>query len=334
MTLSAFDFQLPESRIALRPAPERDASRLMVLPREGKPLHRSFRDIKDFLEEGDMLLLNRTRVLPARLFGRKPDGSLLEITLARDLGGSTWEILSRGRYSGPVEISPELRADIEGGRTARLRCDGDLDEILWRIGSMPLPPYIKRLPDGEDKERYQTVYARDPGSIAAPTAGLHITEGLLKKLEDKGVLIRYLTLHVGPGTFTPVRVEELRNHVMAEEYFEVERTLLDEIRALKGRLVAVGTTATRAIEGLMSGRFTPSENGSGEVIKGWTDIFIYPGYRFRAVKALLTNFHLPRSTPLMLTAALAGREKLLKSYEEALGEGYRFFSYGDAMLIL
>jgi S-adenosylmethionine:tRNA ribosyltransferase-isomerase len=334
MTLSAFDFELPESRIALKPAPERDASRLMVLSPRGGPLHRSFRDIGEFLVDGDMLLLNRTKVLPARLLGRKPDGSVLDITLARDLGGGRWEILSRGRYSGPVEISPELRAEIEGGRTARLKCAGDLEEILWRSGSMPLPPYIKRPPDAEDRERYQTVYARDPGSIAAPTAGLHFTEGLLKELGEKGVLVRYLTLHVGPGTFTPIRAERLQDHAMAPEYFEVESALLEEIRALRGRLVTVGTTSTRAIEGLLGGRFTPSENGSGEVIKGSTEIFIYPGYRFRAVKALVTNFHLPRSTPLMLTAALAGRERLLRSYEEAVREGYRFFSYGDAMLIL
>ncbi|MGD8351367.1 MAG: tRNA preQ1(34) S-adenosylmethionine ribosyltransferase-isomerase QueA [Nitrospirota bacterium] len=334
MTLSAFDFELPESRIALKPAPERDASRLMVLPRQGEPLHRSFRDIVDFLAEGDMLLLNRTKVLPARLLGRKPDGSALDITLVRDLGGGRWEILSRGRYSGPVDISPELGAEIEGGRTARLDYSGELDEILRKTGSMPLPPYIKRPPDAEDRERYQTVYARDPGSIAAPTAGLHFTEGLLRKLEGKGVSVRYLTLHVGPGTFTPVRAERLRDHAMAPEYFEVESALLEEIRAPRGRLVAVGTTATRAVEGLVSGRFTPSDNGPGEVIKGRTDIFIYPGYRFRAVKALLTNFHLPRSTPLMLTAALAGRERLLQSYAEAVGAGYRFFSYGDAMLIL
>jgi S-adenosylmethionine:tRNA ribosyltransferase-isomerase len=334
MILSAFDFELPESRIALKPAPERDASRLMVLPPRGEPLHRSFRDIVEFLGEGDMLLLNRTKVLPARLFGRKPDGSVLDITLARDLGGGRWEILSRGRYSGPVKISPELRAEIEGGKTARLKCTGDLEEILWRSGSMPLPPYIKRPPDAEDRERYQTVYARDPGSIAAPTAGLHFTEGLLKELGEKGVLVRYLTLHVGPGTFTPIRAERLQDHAMAPEYFEVESALLEEIRALRGRLVTVGTTSTRAIEGLLGGRFTPSENGSGEVIKGSTEIFIYPGYRFRAVKALVTNFHLPRSTPLMLTAALAGRERLLRSYEEAVREGYRFFSYGDAMLIL
>lgn len=334
MILSAFDFELPESRIAFKPAPERDASKLMVLPRRGEPLHRSFRDIGDFLDEGDMLLLNRTKVLPVRLFGRKPDGSILDITLAKDLGGGRWEILSRGRYSGPVDISPELKAEIEGGRTARLRCTGDLDEVLWKTGSMPLPPYIKRSPDAEDRERYQTVYARDPGSIAAPTAGLHFTEGLLGRIEEKGVLVRYLTLHVGPGTFTPVRAERLRDHAMAPEFFEVEGALVEEIHALRGKLVAVGTTATRAIEGLLSGRFTPSENGSAEVIKGSTDIFIYPGYRFRAVKTLLTNFHLPRSTPLMLTAALAGREKLLQSYAEAVREGYRFFSYGDAMLIL
>jgi len=332
MRVSDFDFELPESRIALRPADKRDSSRLMVLRPGGEIHHRHFRDLPEYLGEGDMLLLNRTKVTPARLTGKKPGGGRLDMLLVRSMGDDRWEILSRGRYTGPLEISPALRAEIENGRTARLIYGGDLETILWEAGQMPLPPYIKREPDSEDKERYQTVYARDPGSIAAPTAGLHFTEKLLGEIEKKGAAVRCLTLHVGTGTFTPIRADEVEGHKMAPEHFEVERSLFNEISSLKGRLVAVGTTTTRAIEGLLSGRCLVSENGN--TLKGTTDIFIYPGYRFRAVSSLLTNFHLPRSTPLMLAAALAGRRKLLESYAEAVREGYRFFSYGDAMLIL
>jgi S-adenosylmethionine:tRNA ribosyltransferase-isomerase len=198
---------------------------------------------------------------------------------------------------------------------------------------MPLPPYIKRAPTDVDKERYQTVYASEPGSIAAPTAGLHFTEALIREIEEKGVAVRYIKLDVGTGTFTPVRADAVEEHEMASESFELKRSLADEIRSLKGRLVAVGTTTTRTLEGFFSGNYTSRSDG-GEAVRGSTDIFIYPGYRFRVVRSLLTNFHLPRSTPLMLTSAFAGRERLFKAYREALVENYRFFSYGDAMLIL
>jgi S-adenosylmethionine:tRNA ribosyltransferase-isomerase len=332
MQTSDFDFELPESMIALEPVENRDSSRLMVLLPDGAAEHRTFCNLTDYLGPGDMLVLNKTMVLPVRLFGRKPDGSILDITLARELGDGRWEILSRGRYSGPLEVSPDLSVEVEDGTLARLRYPGELDEILHEAGHMPLPPYIKRSPHEGDKERYQTVYARSPGSIAAPTAGLHFTEGLLEDIEEKGVAVRYITLHVGTGTFTPIRTEALEDHEMAQEQFEIEKSLIEEIREHKGRVIAVGTTTTRALEGFFTGRHPIAENGS--VTSGSTDIFIYPGYGFRVVDALLTNFHLPRSTPLMLASALAGRRRLLGAYAEAVRKNYRFFSYGDAMLIL
>jgi S-adenosylmethionine:tRNA ribosyltransferase-isomerase len=267
----------------------------------------------------------------------KPTGGRLDILLVRNIAGDRWEILSTGRYTGPLAISGKLTAEIHGGRTADLTYSGDLKEILWEAGEMPLPPYIRRGPNGMDKERYQTVYARDDGSIAAPTAGLHFTGELLAAIEAKGVLVRYLTLHVGKGTFAPIRTENVRDHVMEPEFFEIEKGLVSEIKGLKGRLVAVGTTATRAVEGFTAVRYSSIRNGRGS-FAGSTDIFIYPGYGpgygFRAVTSLVTNFHLPRSTPLMLASALCGRERLLAAYAEAVREKYRFFSYGDAMLIL
>jgi S-adenosylmethionine:tRNA ribosyltransferase-isomerase len=332
MKTSDFDFELPESLIALEPARTRDSSRLMVLHPDGSIDHKLFSDLPDYLHPGDMLVLNKTKVLPVRLFGKKPDGGVLEITLVKPLGDGRWEILSRGKYTGPVEVSSELRTEVEGGSVARLIHSGDLDDILWKAGHMPLPPYIKRAPTDMDKLRYQTVYASEPGSIAAPTAGLHFTEGLIDEIEKKDVAVRYLSLSVGTGTFTPLRAETVEEHEMASESFEIERSLIEDIRAHKGRLVAVGTTTTRTLEGFFSGHYIASDGE--DALNGSTDIFIYPGYRFRAVSSLLTNFHLPRSTPLMLTAALAGRERLLRAYKEAIEENYRFFSYGDAMLIL
>jgi S-adenosylmethionine:tRNA ribosyltransferase-isomerase len=332
MSLTDFDFALPKELIAYEPAQERDGSRLLVLSKDGGTEHRRFSDLHEYLKPGDMLLLNMTKVLPFRLFGTKQSGEGLDILLVRNIEGKSWEILSRGSYTGPLYVSDRLTAHVHAGRTAEIEYEGDLRDILWEQGHMPLPPYIKRPANRMDKERYQTVYARDEGSIAAPTAGLHFTEKLLEKLKDKGVLLRFLTLHVGRGTFTPIRAEQVHDHQMEPECFEVQKSLLDEIKALRGRLIAVGTTTTRAIEGLLGGKSTglTSRNGT---LQGATDIFICPGHRFRAVTCLITNFHLPRSTPLMLTAALCGREKLLSAYSEAIGRRYRFFSYGDAMLI-
>jgi S-adenosylmethionine:tRNA ribosyltransferase-isomerase len=333
MRAEDYDFPLPERLIAGYPPARRDSSRLLVLRRGGRVEHRTFTDLPGYLEEGDMLLLNKTKVLPVRLRGRKPGGGELEMVLVKNLSGNRWEVMSRGRYSGLLEISEKLSAEIHGGETAELRYEGELKDILWETGEMPLPPYIKRRARPEDKERYQTVYAEKEGSIAAPTAGLHFTRGLLESISLKGVLVRYLTLHVGRGTFTPMRTERVEGHRMEEELFEIDTALIEEIKQLQGRLIAVGTTTTRAVEGLLSGRAGPVQAGNGTV-RGSTDIFIYPGYVFRAVKGLVTNFHLPRSTPLMLVSALAGREKILNSYGEAIGKSYRFFSYGDAMLII
>lgn len=337
MKATDFDFPLPGSLIATEPAPERDGSRLLVLGKDGGVEHRVFRDVVDYLEAGDMLLLNRTRVLPVRLAGLKATGGRLDVVLVRNLSGTTWEILSRGKYTGPLHVSDNLSAYIRDGKTAELHYKGELEEVLLTDGQMPLPPYIKRAPCPLDRERYQTVYASEAGSIAAPTAGLHFTKDLLRRIEEKGVLLRYLTLHVGRGTFAAMRAQEVEAHHMEKESFEVQKGLIEEIGGLRGKLVAVGTTTTRALEGLLSGRYEASGNGAGPgggKVSGATDIFIYPGYRFKAVRSLITNFHLPRSTPLMLASALAGRERLLAAYAAAVRENYRFFSYGDAMLIL
>jgi S-adenosylmethionine:tRNA ribosyltransferase-isomerase len=333
MRISDFDFPLSEDLIASTPLPERDASRLMVLPPEGVPLHRTFRDLPDFLRAGDLLVLNRTRVLPCRLRGMRDDGGEADVLLVRPLGEDRWEVLTRGRYRGWVRVSDRLDFELEGGGTARLRFEGDLTELLWAQGEMPLPPYLRRRGTNLDKERYQTVYARDHGSIAAPTAGLHFTPSLLEGLRKQGVHVRFLTLHVGRGTFVPVRVERVEEHAMEPEEFAVSEDLMTEVRARTGRLVTVGTTATRALEAVMTGRYSAREGRNG-TLRGSTDLFIHPGYRFRAVDGIITNFHLPRSTPLLLAAALAGRRRLLRAYEEARRERYRFFSYGDAMLIL
>ncbi|MDP2168410.1 MAG: tRNA preQ1(34) S-adenosylmethionine ribosyltransferase-isomerase QueA [Thermodesulfovibrionales bacterium] len=335
-----FDFHLPQSLIASRPAKERDSSRLLVLLKDGSSEHRLFKDIVEYLSRGDMLLLNRTKVMPVRLQAFKPTGGRLDILLVKGVSDSRWEILCSKKYTGRIKIpnpsgdSAYLEAEIEKG--GYLVFPGPREELFMACG-MPLPPYIKRLPDREDMERYQTVYAEVEGSIAAPTAGLHFTDGLLDAIRDRGVLIRHLTLHVGKGTFIPIKAESLEGHRMEEEYFEIPPALLREIEETKlrgGRLISVGTTTTRAIEALASGRYAAKEGAAADgLIKGATDIFIYPGYGFRAADCLLTNFHLPRSTPLMLASAFAGRENLLKAYREAIRMGYRFFSYGDAMLI-
>lgn len=333
MRTSDFDFPLPKDLIASTPLAERDASRLMVLPPVGEALHRTFRDLPDFLRAGDLLVLNRTRVLPYRLRGIRDDGEEADVLLVRPLGKDRWDVLTRGRYRGPVRVSDRLGLELEDGRTAKLQFEGDLAELLWAEGEMPLPPYIRRRGTDLDKERYQTVYARDPGSIAAPTAGLHFTPALLDVLRGRGVLVRFLTLHVGRGTFVPVRAERVEEHDMEPEEFAMGEDLLAEVRARTGRIVTVGTTATRALEAVMTGRYRAREGRNG-TLRGSTDIFIHPGYRFQAVDGIVTNFHLPRSTPLLLAAALAGRERLLHAYGEAVRDRYRFFSYGDAMLIL
>lgn len=351
MKVADFDFHLPKGLIAERPLKDRDSSRLLVLHRDGTLEHKHFTDLPAYLGPGDILLINNTRVLPVRLTGRSETGETLEIVLVRGRENGEWEVLSKGNYSGTLKISEKFQAVLQNGKAAYFEYSGDFMDLIREYGSMPLPPYIKRLPDALDRNTYQTVYSKEEGSIAAPTAGLHFTKKLLEEMVSRGVVLRELTLHVGVGTFRPIRSEDTEDHYMEPEYFLIEKDLISKIeRAKTGgkRIVAVGTTTTRAIEGLMSGSYTNNSNPpfhsflkgakgvlqNSKFLSGTTDIFIYPGYEFRAVTSLVTNFHLPKSTPLMLVSALCGLEKLMESYKRAVTAKYRFFSYGDAMLIL
>ncbi|WP_379160957.1 tRNA preQ1(34) S-adenosylmethionine ribosyltransferase-isomerase QueA [Paenibacillus sp. sgz5001063] len=341
MNVDDYDFHLPEELIAQTPLPDRSASRLLLVNKDnGQLQHKHFTDILDQFQPGDTLVLNDTRVIPARLFGIKEDtGAKAEVLLLKNLGEDRWEALvkpGKKLKTGAVIIfSEELRAVIEdeadmGGRTLRFIYTGIFQEILDRLGSMPLPPYIKETLD--DRERYQTVYAKHEGSAAAPTAGLHFTRELLEQIKAKGVTIAYITLHVGLGTFRPMSVEKVEEHVMHAEYFVLSKETADVLNAAKarnGRIIAVGTTSCRTLETV--GR--QSQGGPIEECSGWTDIFIYPGYTFTVVNALITNFHLPKSTLVMLVSALAGRENILAAYEAAIEQQYRFFSFGDAMFI-
>ena len=341
MKTSDFHFELPPELIAQTPLDRRDASRLLVLDREtGKREHRHFYELPEFLRPGDCLVMNDSRVLPARLIGRRlPGGGASEILLLTDRGNGRWECLVRpGRKLRPGAVvdfgDGLLRATIEseaadGNRIVRFDYEGVFLEVLERLGEMPLPPYIhEKL---ADRERYQTVYSRELGSAAAPTAGLHFTPELLKQLEEKGVRLCWLTLHVGLGTFRPVKEENILDHEMHSEFCVIpEETarIINETRAAGGRIVSVGTTTCRTLESFAN------EDGSVEAKSGWTDIFIYPGYRFKCVDALITNFHLPESTLLMLVSAFAGRERVLEAYREAVEMKYRFFSFGDCCLFL
>ena len=339
MKKSDFYFDLPPELIAQTPLKQRDASRLLCLDKTtGAIRHSQFRELPALLREGDCLVMNDSRVIPARLFGTRPTGGSVEVVLLRDLGSDEWECLTRpGRKTPPgTELSfgnGELtalvtRAEPDGNKILRFRYKGIFLEILDALGQMPLPPYIKEKLD--DKERYQTVYAKDPGSAAAPTAGLHFTPELLSAIASRGVRLCYVTLHVGLGTFRPVKEENIEDHPMHSEFCLVpEETarIVNQTHANGGRVVAVGTTSCRTLES-----FT-DENGVLQAKSGWTDIFIYPGYRFKAIDALVTNFHLPESTLIMLVSALAGRESVLNAYKEAVKERYRFFSFGDAMFI-
>ncbi|OKP68340.1 tRNA preQ1(34) S-adenosylmethionine ribosyltransferase-isomerase QueA [Paenibacillus helianthi] len=341
MNVDDYDFHLPEELIAQTPLSDRSASRLLLVNKENGQLeHRHFTDILEQFQPGDTLVLNDTRVIPARLFGVKEDtGAKAEVLLLKSLGEDRWEALvkpGKKLKTGAVIIfSDELRAVIEdeadmGGRTLHFIYRGIFQEILDRLGSMPLPPYIKETLD--DRERYQTVYAKHEGSAAAPTAGLHFTRELLEQIKAKGVTIAYITLHVGLGTFRPMSVEKVEEHVMHAEYFVLSKETADVLNAAKargGRIIAVGTTSCRTLETV--GR--QSQGGPIEECSGWTDIFIYPGYKFTVVNALITNFHLPKSTLVMLVSALAGRENILAAYEAAIEQQYRFFSFGDAMFI-
>jgi S-adenosylmethionine:tRNA ribosyltransferase-isomerase len=334
MKTSDFDYHLPEERIAYRPAAERQNSKLMVLDRgKGEITHRKFFELPGLLRAGDLLVLNNTRVIPARLFGRKKSGERAEILLVGKRDSRTWTCLVRNPKEGLViefEGGPSGRLFSGGGGVWLVEFSGDADPYIESSGSMPLPPYIKREPDADDRVSYQTVYAEKPGAIAAPTAGLHFTPALLKEIERSSVRIAHVTLHVGIGTFKPVKTELVREHDMHPEFREIPRATADAVNAAKsggGRVIAVGTTVLRTLES--------SVNESGEVVpcKGETGLFIVPGYGFRAADALITNFHLPRSTLLMLVSAFAGREFIFRAYNEALNRDYRFLSYGDAMFI-
>lgn len=346
MNIEDFDFHLPQELIAQTPLPNRTSSKLMTLDRTSKAIgHHQFTDLIDFLHPGDTLVFNNTRVIPARLYGLKHGtGAKVEILLLKSLGEDRWEALVRpGKrvkagttlYFGADEIDQaDLIADVEqeqeqGIRILRFRYRGIFNEILDRLGTMPLPPYIKQ--QLKDKDRYQTVYAKQQGSAAAPTAGLHFTKSYMRQLQEKGVRLAFLTLHVGLGTFRPVSTEKVEDHVMHEEFFELPQEtadILEQTRKEGGRIIAVGTTTVRTLETAI--RVT---KGTFRACSGWTDIFIYPGFNFRSVQAIFTNFHLPKSTLIMMISAFAGRETILEAYEEAIAHQYRFFSFGDAMFI-
>ena len=339
MNKSDFDFYLPEELIAQTPLEKRDTSRLLHLYKQtGEIEHKHFYDIKQYLHEGDCLVLNDSRVLPARLIGARPTGGTVELVLLKDLGDNRWECLSRpGRKTKPgqelVFGNGELTALVEevtlgGNRIVKFSYEGIFLEILERLGKMPLPPYIKE--ELQDSERYQTVYSKELGSAAAPTAGLHFTKELLAEIADMGVKICYVTLHVGLGTFRPVKADKIEDHEMHSEFCIVPEETAETVNAVKragGRVIAVGTTSCRTLES-----FT-TEDGTLQATSGWTNIFIYPGYKFKCIDALITNFHLPESTLIMLVSALAGRENILNAYNTAVKERYRFFSFGDAMMI-
>lgn len=340
MRTDDFDYELPESLIAQTPLVKRDASRLLVLDKEtGNIEHKKFNNIVDYLTDNDVLVLNDTKVLPARLIGVKEEtNAVIEILLLKNISDDNWECLVKPArrikvgtivtFGNGLLKAKCIKEEDEGIRIFTLLYKGILYEILDELGDMPLPPYIhEKL---KDKDRYQTVYANNPGSAAAPTAGLHFTKELMTNIEEKGAQIVFITLHVGLGTFRPVSVTDVNNHKMHSEYYEMNKEtahiLCDALKNNK-RIISVGTTATRTLETIM-GKY-----GKFKECSGWTDIFIYPGYNFKAINALITNFHLPKSTLIMLVSALAGKDKIMAAYKEAVKEEYRFFSFGDSMFI-
>ena len=340
MRVSDYRFELPEELIARYPMPERTASRLLKLDGpSGELAHKHFTDVLECVEPGDLMVFNNTRVIPARLFGQKASGGKLELLVERLL--SEHEILAHVRCSKSPKVGNRLELGTDRGASHgaemvgrddtlfHLRFDEPVLEVLEKVGHMPLPPYIERPDDESDQERYQTVYNKTPGAVAAPTAGLHFDDALLEKLKAKGVDTAFVTLHVGAGTFQPVRVDDIKDHVMHSEYAEVSQEVVDKVRATKAngkRVIAVGTTSVRSLE-------SASQSGQIEPFATDTSIFIYPGYEFKTVDVLVTNFHLPESTLIMLISAFAGYDNVMNAYRVAVAEKYRFFSYGDAMFI-
>ena len=341
MNIEEFDYDLPESLIAQTPLKHRDQSRLLVMGREsGKTTHQHFADVIDYFKEGDTLVLNDTRVMPARLFGIKEEtGAKVEMLMLTHLEDNDWEVLlkpakrikvgQRLSFGGGKIVAECIEELDQGGRIMRLHYEGILQERLDELGEMPLPPYIKERLD--DPDRYQTVYAKKSGSAAAPTAGLHFTDELLEVIRAKGIRIVFITLHVGLGTFRPVSVDNIDDHEMHSEYYQISEDtaqLLNKTRREGGRIISVGTTTTRTLETVRS------QHDQFVAASGWTDIFIYPDYEFKAIDGLITNFHLPKSTLVMLVSAFSTRENVLNAYREAVERQYRFFSFGDAMLII
>ena len=341
MKTSDFYYDLPEGLIAQTPIEPRDHSRLLVMNKaSGEIEHKHFYDILDYLNEGDCLIVNDSRVLPARIFGTKDEtGANVEFLLLKQIENNKWETLckpgkkakigTKFNFGDGIMTGTVVDITEEGNRIVEFQCEDNFYATLDKIGQMPLPPYItEKL---QDKERYQTVYSHELGSAAAPTAGLHFTKELMKKIEDKGIKIGYVTLHVGLGTFRPVKVDDVNNHKMHSEHYEVPKDtaeLIKETKAKGGRVIAVGTTSCRTLESVAS------EHGEVKACEGWTDIFIYPGYTFKVLDGLITNFHLPESTLIMLVSAFAGYENVMNTYKVAVEEKYRFFSFGDAMLII
>ena len=340
MKVEDFNFDLPEELIAQTPLDKRDESRMLVLDKKtGNIEHKKFLNLVDYLDNNDVLVLNDTKVMPARLYGTKEEtNALIEVLMLKDHGNNTWECLTKPAKRVKIGTTISFGEGLlkakcieikdEGIRIFKLEYEGILYEILDKLGEMPLPPYIhEKL---ADKDRYQTVYAKNIGSAAAPTAGLHFTKELLDELKNKGVTILYVTLHVGLGTFRPVSVEDVDKHVMHSEFYQMSKEVADTLNKAKKdgkRIISVGTTSTRTLETIMS------LYGEFKECSGWTNIFIYPGYEFKAIDSLITNFHLPKSTLVMLVSALAGRENIMNAYNEAIKEKYRFFSFGDSMFI-
>ena len=335
MKLLDFDYNLPKELIAQHPSKKRDESRLLVLHRDkGIIEHRIFKDIVEYFNKEDLVILNNTKVIPSRLFFKKITGGKLEaLILHNGKRPKEYEVLlkpTRGCKLGAKIIfgGGKLEAEVarieNGRRFLKFNSNKSVDELLNELGEMPLPPYIRRNVEESDKERYQTVYASKKGAVAAPTAGLHFTKDILNKLSKKGIALEYITLHVGYGTFKPVKSEDITKHKIEEEYFEVEKEVFSELKSKKNRVIAVGTTSCRTLETI----------ASKDTLKGWSDLFIYPGYKFKLVDALLTNFHFPKTTLFMLVSAFCGGNLIQKAYKEAIDKKYRFYSYGDAMLIL